>query len=66
MAKIPKLRFTTEVAPPKFISIARRPLIKIMDTIDEDKTYGYGCASSSKNDANIDHQRYLLQASPFE
>ena len=62
MAKIPKLRFTTEVAPAKFISITRRPLIKIMDTIDEDKTY-----ASSKNDVNVDRRRYLLQASsPFE
>lgn len=63
MAKILKLRFTTEVAPPKFISITRRPLIKTMDTIDEDKAY-----ASLKNDVNnVDRQRYLLQASsPFE
>ncbi|PIN02972.1 hypothetical protein CDL12_24508 [Handroanthus impetiginosus] len=46
MAKIPKVRFTTEVAPPKFISVAKRPLIKLLETIDEDKAYASALSSS--------------------
>lgn len=38
MAKIQKLRFVTEVAPPKFISVIKRPLTKILDTINEEET----------------------------
>lgn len=53
MAKIPKIRFSTEVAPPRFISITRRPLFKIMDTIYEEKAYASILSSSSKLERDI-------------
>ncbi|GMP66313.1 hypothetical protein CsSME_00026719 [Camellia sinensis var. sinensis] len=37
MAKEPKARFVTEVAPPKLISVTKRPLTKMLDTIDEEE-----------------------------
>ncbi|KAL0301295.1 UNVERIFIED_CONTAM: hypothetical protein Sradi_6406300 [Sesamum radiatum] len=64
MAKIPKLRlFTTEVAP-RFISVTRRPLIKMLDTIDEEKAYA--SAVSSSFSIVLDRERYHRQDSPFE
>ncbi|KAL0311333.1 UNVERIFIED_CONTAM: hypothetical protein Sangu_2428000 [Sesamum angustifolium] len=65
MAKIPKLRlFTTEVAPPRFISVTRRPLIKMLDTIDEEKAYASAVLSSFS--IVLDRERYHRQDSPFE
>ncbi|KAL0353888.1 UNVERIFIED_CONTAM: hypothetical protein Sangu_0970100 [Sesamum angustifolium] len=65
MAKIPTLRFTTEVAPPKFISVVKPPLIRILDTIDEDKAYA-SAASLSFNKLVVDRERYRREVSQFE
>ncbi|KAI8005886.1 hypothetical protein LOK49_LG07G02911 [Camellia lanceoleosa] len=37
MAKERKARFVTEVAPPKLISVTKRPLTKMLDTIAEEE-----------------------------
>lgn len=46
MVKIQKLRFVTEVAPPKFLSLIKRPLIKILETINEEEAYVSSLSSS--------------------
>ncbi|KAK4420461.1 hypothetical protein Salat_1996500 [Sesamum alatum] len=66
MAKISKLRlFTTEVAPPRFISVTKRPLIKMLETIDEEKAYASAVSSLSSSNV-LDRERYHRQVSPFE
>lgn len=37
MAKESKARFVTEVAPSKLLSATKRPLKKVLDTIDEEE-----------------------------
>lgn len=37
MAKIPEARFVMEVAPPQFVSVVRRPLRKLLATINEEE-----------------------------
>ncbi|KAL3636949.1 hypothetical protein CASFOL_019248 [Castilleja foliolosa] len=65
MAKIHKLRFITEVAPPRFITITKRPLIKTLDTIDEEKAYA-STFSSLSNKTMDRSESYHRQVSPFE
>ncbi|KAG8364819.1 hypothetical protein BUALT_Bualt18G0038300 [Buddleja alternifolia] len=65
MATITKLRFTTEVAPPKFISVTKRPLVKMLDTIYEEKAYS-STLSSSYSNKGLNGERYHRQVSPFE
>lgn len=38
MAKIQRLRFVTEVAPPRLISVIRRPMEKLLATIHEEES----------------------------
>ncbi|PIN14411.1 hypothetical protein CDL12_12962 [Handroanthus impetiginosus] len=64
MAKFPKLRFATEVAPPRFISVTKRPLVKMLETIDEEKAYA--SALSPASNKVHDQERHHRQVSPFE
>lgn len=64
MAQIQKMRFATEVAPPRIISVAKHPLVKILDTIDEDKAYASVLSSSLKD--LLDPERFRRQISLFE
>ncbi|CAN4104382.1 unnamed protein product [Withania somnifera] len=46
MAKAPKMRFSTEVAPSKFIPMLKGPPRKSLDTIIEEEDYVSTTASS--------------------
>ncbi|CAA0808737.1 Endoplasmic reticulum oxidoreductin-1 [Striga hermonthica] len=54
-----------KVAPPRFISVNKRPPIKTLDTIDEEKAYSAAFSPSSRK--MIDGEGYDRgQVSPFE
>ncbi|KAK4369110.1 hypothetical protein RND71_012902 [Anisodus tanguticus] len=56
MAKAPKMRFTTEVAPPKFILVVKYPSKKWLDTINEEEDYVSTVSSSV--DRKMEQERY--------
>lgn len=64
-AKIQGLRFTAEVSHPKFMSVIKRPPIKILDTIDEEKAYASTLLSSFFVKVP-DQETYHRQVSVFE
>nr|GMC70311.1 hypothetical protein CDL12_24508 [Ipomoea batatas] len=56
MAKIQRMRFSTEVAPAKFLSRAKRPQLKMLDTINEEEAYVSTISSSL--DRSFDQEKY--------
>ncbi|WOH03075.1 hypothetical protein DCAR_0522467 [Daucus carota subsp. sativus] len=60
MAKIQTLRFVTEVAPPRFISVIRRPMKKLLATIHEEESEITGRSlPASLANSPTDHEKKL-------